>query len=75
MYNKPQNYMVQCFQQTPKNSELRRALTGIFVLCYWDVQRQVNEGRLPMLEADLDWLDLLGVGREGGGSSVYLNST
>lgn len=42
------------------------------MLCYWDVQGQVDEGRLPMLEADLDWLDLLGVGPEGGGSSVYL---
>lgn len=62
--------MVQCFQQTPNNSELRRALTGSLVLCYRDLPGRVNEGR-----TDLDSLDLLGVGPEGGGSSVYLDST
>ena len=62
--------MVQCFQQTPKNSELTRALTGSLVLCYWDLPGKVDEGR-----THLDSLDLLGVGPEGGGSSVYLDST
>ena len=71
MYSKPQNYMVQCFQQTLKNSELRRVLTGSFVLCYWDLLGRVDEGR-TMLET---YLDSLGVGPEGGGSSVYLAST
>ena len=44
--------------------------TNRIVLCYWDLPGRVNEGR-----TDLDSLDFLGVGPEGGGRSVYLDST
>lgn len=64
-----------CYNVFSKNSGLKRALIATFALCYWDLQGRVGEDRLLVVEAGIDWLNLLGVCPEEEGSSVYLDPT